>query len=142
MQRAPRICNCGLRIAPGELCPCERKRAASRRDARPPAAARGYDADWRRAIAGFLAAHPWCSACAAKGITTPASVVGHIVSVRIDPSRRLDPSNWTPLCRGCNARDAHRDRKGRGGLESFLVAGGDHRAPHRTKQFRFFLPER
>lgn len=122
MPRAPRLCSCGLLVAPGETCLCQRHRAAQRADTRPPASARGYDAEWRRRTAGFLRLHPHCAACARAGVVTPSEVVGHIVSVRIDPSRRLDPSNWEALCRSHNARDAHRDRKGGGASKTFEVA--------------------
>jgi 5-methylcytosine-specific restriction endonuclease McrA len=140
MQRAPRLCSCGLKIAQGGLCPCERRRASARKDARPSASARGYDREWRRLTAGFLTAHPYCSDCSEKGLTTPATVVGHVVSVWKDPSRRLDPTNWKPLCRGCNARDAHREKKGEGGAKAFAKTFETTGFPSTRNNPEFFSP--
>ncbi|HEV7283907.1 MAG TPA: HNH endonuclease signature motif containing protein, partial [Kaistia sp.] len=96
-RRAPRICSCGKVVAAGERCACQVKRDSirkARHDAkRPSAGQRGYDADWRKLRALHLAGHPHCVRCGAI-----ASVVDHIISVRIAPHRRLDPSNLQSLC--------------------------------------------
>jgi 5-methylcytosine-specific restriction protein A len=63
-----------------------------------PAAARGYDADWRTLRAAHLAEHPFCRACAARGIERRAHMVDHIEPIRQAPERRLDPSNLQSLC--------------------------------------------
>ena len=43
------------------------------------AAARGYNARWRRESKKFLQHHPLCEECLKKGIAPPAAVVDHIV---------------------------------------------------------------
>jgi hypothetical protein len=60
---------------------------------RPDARRRGYDSAWARLRAAHLAAHPACVACGRAG-----QHVDHIVTVRQDPARRLDPANLQTLC--------------------------------------------
>lgn len=123
MQRAPRLCSCGIKVAPGEQCPCERRRAAARKDGRPSASARGYDRAWLRLARAFLATHPRCALCVEAGVFTAAEVVDHIVPVCDRPDLRLDPANLQALCRSHNARKATAEKRarseGRGGLEAF-----------------------
>lgn len=101
--RAPRLCRCGHRVAHGALCPCERRAEAERKarfdKGRPSAAARGYDADWRKLRAAHLKAHPFCVRCGA-----PARDVDHIEGVRKAPARRLDPTNLQSFCTPCHSR--------------------------------------
>lgn len=101
--RAPRLCRCGHRVAHDAACPCERREAAERKARfdkdRPSAAARGYDADWRRLRAAQLAAHPFCRRCGA-----PARDVDHVAPLRQAPERRLDPANLQSLCASCHSR--------------------------------------
>lgn len=96
--RAPRLCNCGHRVASGVRCPCERKADAERKarfdKGRPSAAARGYDADWTALRAKHLAAHPRCVRCGA-----PATDADHVTPIRVAPERRLDPTNLQSLCK-------------------------------------------
>lgn len=103
--RAPSIRGCcGRRLPKEVMCPCQqaRKREADKAyDAgRPSASRRGYDAEWRTLRKAYLAepGHQLC-ACGA-----PATLVGHIVSIRQAPGRRLDRSNWKPSCTPCNLR--------------------------------------
>jgi 5-methylcytosine-specific restriction enzyme A len=65
---------------------------------RATAAQRGYDHDWFRLRAIVLRDEPYCRFCAARGVTTRASIVDHIESIRMAPERRLDPDNLQPLC--------------------------------------------
>ncbi|WP_420848240.1 HNH endonuclease signature motif containing protein [Prosthecomicrobium hirschii] len=110
-KRAPRICGCGLSIASGNPCPCERKRRAAVRRAhdetRPDPAARGYDAEWRKVRAAFLARNPCCAwpECEAK-----ATEVDHIESVRARPDLRLSWSNLRPYCKPHHSRRTARDQ--------------------------------
>jgi 5-methylcytosine-specific restriction protein A len=90
---------------------CKRRHEQRDIQRRGDASRRGYDHTWRKATAGFLAWHLWCARCAREGRQTPATLVGHIVAVRIDPSRRLDPSNWEALCLSCNGKQAHEDNQ-------------------------------
>jgi 5-methylcytosine-specific restriction endonuclease McrA len=71
---------------------------------RPPAAARGYGADWRALRDQVLAAEPMCRECARRDIETAAKMVDHIESIRLAPERRLDPTNVQPLCWPCHRR--------------------------------------
>jgi 5-methylcytosine-specific restriction protein A len=59
---------------------------------------RGYDSDWRKARARHLQHSPLCVMCNAEERTTAADVVDHIVPIAVDPSRRLDPTNFRSLC--------------------------------------------
>ena len=49
------------------------------------AAARGYNARWRRESKKFLQLHPLCQDCLCHSIAAPATVVDHIVPHRGDP---------------------------------------------------------
>lgn len=97
--RAPRICGCGYKIASGQQCSCERRRAAERKARaeanRPTARERGYDTKWDRERAAYLAANP---RCAHPGCTTASSVVDHKIPHRGDRKLFWSRSNWQPLC--------------------------------------------
>jgi 5-methylcytosine-specific restriction enzyme A len=54
-----------------------------------------YDSAWRRLRNSYIATHRYCQA---RNCLLPAAEVDHIVSVRDDPSRRLDPTNLQSLC--------------------------------------------
>lgn len=64
---------------------------------------RGYDATWRRARDHHLREHPLCAVCESRGRTTAAVLVDHIVPIAVDPSRRLDPTNFRSCCTACHA---------------------------------------
>lgn len=81
------------------------ERLAKADAARPSAAARGYDSDWRKLRAEWVEANPTCIECGA-----PAKHVDHIVSIREAPHRRLDPSNLRSLCHSCHSRRTARDQ--------------------------------
>ncbi|PIO99660.1 HNH endonuclease [Pleomorphomonas carboxyditropha] len=108
--RPPRIAPCcGLTIAAGELCPCQRRRQQEARRAvdakRPSATARGYDAAWRKVRSQFLAAHPRCVECGAA-----ATEVDHIKPVAERPDLRLKWSNLRSFCKSCHSRRTARDQ--------------------------------
>lgn len=76
-------------------------------EGRPSAAKRGYGRRWRRARKMYLAHHPLCVACAARGRTTLATVVDHIVPARHRPELFWDAANWQAMCHRChNAKTA------------------------------------
>lgn len=61
--------------------------------------------EWAALALGHLARYPNCVDCERMtGRITPATVPHHIVPVRLDPSRRLDPSNLVSLCNCCHQR--------------------------------------
>ena len=81
----------------------------------PPAAARGYDADWRALRNAHLAEHPFCRACLGEGRERRAAMVDHIESIKVAPERRLDPSNLQSLCwphhNSKTQKDRHREQQ-------------------------------
>ena len=89
----------------------KRKAAQQRTDAaRPNAAARGYDARWRRTSAAFLRANPRCIDCG-----KPAKHADHAPISRAELVRRGDPNpdawhHLQPRCHPCHsARTAAHD---------------------------------
>ena len=70
----------------------------------------GYGSDWRRVRDAYIRAHPGCEwpGCGAR-----AEEVDHIVRVKLDPGRRLDPTNLRALC-----LHHHRSRTGRDGAKA------------------------
>jgi 5-methylcytosine-specific restriction enzyme A len=87
------------------------KRALERE--RPSAARRGYDSRWRRARRPYLARHPLCVRCHAKGHVVAATVVDHMVPHRGDERLFWDQANWAALCKRCH--DGKTAREGRWG---------------------------
>lgn len=69
---------------------------------RQSAAARGYDARWRRAREAYLTENPWCVYCERAGRFEPATVVDHIEPHRGDMELFWDRSNWQGLCAPCH----------------------------------------
>jgi 5-methylcytosine-specific restriction endonuclease McrA len=74
----------------------ERKARADAR--RPSRQARGYDAEWEKARAEWLLAYPSCKRCGA-----PATLVDHVVPIKVAPHRRLDRTNFQSLCTPCHS---------------------------------------
>jgi 5-methylcytosine-specific restriction enzyme A len=101
--RAPRICGLCNGVHPkGERCGKavmrDRERKARHDAKRPSAKARGYDGEWEKARADFLAVYPSCRRCGAA-----ATLVDHIVPIRKAPHRRLDRTNFMALCTPCHS---------------------------------------
>jgi 5-methylcytosine-specific restriction endonuclease McrA len=71
------------------------------------------DRKWRKFRKAFLAdpEHALCADCAAKGVTTAAEEVHHLVRRDRDPSGEhwFDPEKCLALCKSC-----HSTRTGRG----------------------------
>ena len=101
--RAPSICTkCGQVHQAGERCTVadarNRERKARADTKRPSARKRGYDAEWQRARADYLAAYPSCQRCG-----HPATLVDHVIPIRQAPERRLDRTNFMALCTPCHS---------------------------------------
>jgi 5-methylcytosine-specific restriction protein A len=77
------------------------------------AAARGYDAAWRRVRLVVLNAEPLCRFCTAEGRVTAATDVDHIKAFHglADPLR-LALGNLRPLCRPCHMQRTARQARG------------------------------
>lgn len=92
--------------------PAARPRTPPRRE-RGTTSERGYDHDWQRLRAAYIAEHPLCEECERKGSTVVADDVDHkrAFQGREDPLR-LDWNNLRALCRTCH----NQKTKGRGGL--------------------------
>lgn len=64
-----------------------------------------YDKDWVKLRKAHLISSPFCVPCSQDfGKLTEASSVHHIVYVRDDDKRRLDPTNCMSICRSCHSR--------------------------------------
>lgn len=84
----------------------ERKARHDRK--RPSARQRGYDAEWQKARADYLAAYPSCRRCGAK-----ADLVDHVIPIKVAPHRRLDRTNFQSLCTACHSgAKQSQERKG------------------------------
>ena len=65
----------------------------------------GPQAHWyRRATRDYLKAHPICWLCALPG----ADTIDHVIPTSKAPALALDPGNWRPAHRVCNARRGNR----------------------------------
>ena len=84
---------------PASYCNDHRQHERSRRQPNRSAAARGYDRQWRKERAAFLARHPRCVGCGGA-----ATVVDHIVPHRGDRQLFYDHGNWQALCASCHGR--------------------------------------
>lgn len=91
---------------------------------RGTAAERGYDAEWQALAAEHLALHPWCS----DGCGLRATDVDHIVSIRVAPHRRLDPTNLRSYAHGCHSRKTVKEDGGFGRRPADGPADGNPRA--------------
>lgn len=101
--RAPKVCGaCGKTHLTDAECSIIAARTKARKaryhKTAPSAAERGYDHEWRKARADWLAVYPSCARCGQK-----ADVVDHIVPIRKAPHRRLDRTNFQSLCTPCHS---------------------------------------
>ena len=80
-------------------------------DNRPSAAARMYGRRWRRQRKFYLAKHPLCAECLARGLTTAATRVDHVEPHRGDRKKFKDRENWQSLCESCHNRKSVKERK-------------------------------
>jgi 5-methylcytosine-specific restriction enzyme A len=83
-------------------CPaCQLKRKLHSRyydKQRGTPAERGYDNEWIKFRATYLAHNPLCIDCLAENIYEPATEVHHIIELK-DGGARLDPDNCAALCK-------------------------------------------
>ncbi|MGR3991461.1 HNH endonuclease signature motif containing protein [Pseudomonas sp. 1121_17] len=70
---------------------------------RESSTARGYGYKWQQARAGFLAKHPLCIKCQARGLVVVATDVDHIEPHKGDMAVFWDRSNWQALCGPCHS---------------------------------------
>jgi 5-methylcytosine-specific restriction protein A len=98
-------CNCGGIIRDGI---CNRCRSKRRQDQRSSACKRGYGRQWRNKTrgkdgkSGWVALHPLCICCKARGRVAPTEVVDHITPHNRDRELFNDTENWQPLCGICH----------------------------------------
>ncbi len=117
MSRPPHVCPCNNIVPHGELCACQhkaREERNQRHDARRPSAHdRGYNHEWRKARAEYLALYSHCRECAKSGITRLATVVDHIIAHRGDKRLFWHRANWQPLCAPCHNSIKQRQERNR-----------------------------
>jgi len=63
-------------------------------------------ARWRKLRVWFLNRNPICNRCQAS-----AEEVHHIVELKADPERALDPDNLEALCKRCHSRETGKKPK-------------------------------
>lgn len=74
-----------------------------------------YDTQrWRDYRIHFLQVSPLCRYCKQKGRDTAATIVDHIIPVRVDDSINFfDSENHQPLCESCHNRKSAQERYGK-----------------------------
>lgn len=75
-----------------------KKKAIPTAKPRGTACQRGYDRNWRKARAVFLANNPLCAECLKGNKVTPATVVDHVQAHRGDRDKFWTEENWQSLC--------------------------------------------
>ncbi|MCU0871967.1 MAG: HNH endonuclease [Pirellulaceae bacterium] len=80
---------------------------------RPSAADRGYDRNWRRERAAWLAQFPLCAIHLQAGEIEPATVVDH----KVPHEGQQDPAfwnreNWQSLCKACHDKKTRQESRG------------------------------
>lgn len=80
---------------------------------RQSASARGYTYRWRLKARRFLKLNPLCALCQARGRTTLAACVDHIVPHKGDQLLFWAEANWQGLCPPCHSsRKQQAERRG------------------------------
>jgi len=100
---------CPNRAEVGGKC---RAHARERERQRGSAASRGYGAEWRRKRATYLAEHPWCVDCLAKGQYVPATEVDHVIP--LSRGGADEPSNYAGRCKPHHSAKTMRESVGGG----------------------------
>ena len=77
---------------------------------RGSAAARGYDARWRKLRLMVLSGEPLCRVCRADGRVTAATLVDHVTPKSQGGSDH--PTNLQPLCAPCHDAKTSGERHG------------------------------
>lgn len=99
---APSICShCGQPHPNGERCAkaaAQIRERKTRHDAkRPSARQRGYDAEWDKARAEYLAVYSSCRRCGQR-----ATTVDHVIPHKGNMTLFWDRGNWQSLCDHCH----------------------------------------
>ncbi|MGE0714092.1 MAG: hypothetical protein AB7P02_01510 [Alphaproteobacteria bacterium] len=101
--RPARVCSsCGATVVSGETCRCRIERAAAYNRARGSARRRGYNAQWDRARAEFLA-DPRNKFCIC-GCGKIADTIDHHPPHKGDIAAFWDRSRWRPMTWSCHSR--------------------------------------
>ncbi|QDU62155.1 HNH endonuclease [Planctomycetes bacterium Pan216] len=92
-------------LAPDQGDPETERRRRYQRERTDQAFQRFYQSKrWRRFRKWFLARQPLCIDCEAAGRLKEADQLHHVVKLKDDWSRRLDPTNVVGLCRSCHSK--------------------------------------
>ena len=97
---------CGRLVRGASRCgDCQRAAWRHWNANRDPFARKVYaSAAWRRLADAVVAAASGCAYCGRADVKLTAD---HIIGIRRDPSRALDPSNLLAACRSCQERRKH-----------------------------------
>lgn len=67
--------------------------------------------EWRALRNHFISEHPICARCETNnGIITRATLVDHIIPIRLDDNLKLDANNLQSLCSKCHTQKTLDDR--------------------------------
>jgi 5-methylcytosine-specific restriction protein A len=92
-------------------CPTHSASKDPARYNRGTTASKGYGSDWERIRLVALERDKYlCQMCLSDSIATPATLVDHVVPVKVDRSRRLDLTNLQSLCVTCHSIKTYRDK--------------------------------
>ena len=69
-----------------------------------------HSKQWRSIRKEILIDEPLCRECQRKGYYTAASVVDHIIPIRLG-GNKLDKSNLQPLCKPCHESKSSYEKK-------------------------------
>lgn len=83
---------------------------------------------WIKGRLQFLAQHPLCERCQAKGRITAASVVNHRTPHKGNLDLFFDQANWEPTCKPCHDSDIQSEER-----SGFSKAIGDDGWPTCSK---------
>lgn len=92
----------------------EQVKSYAREKPRESSTSRGYGYKWQQARAGWLAKHPLCVQCQARGLVVEATDVDHIVPHKGDMTVFWDRSKWQSLCASCHSAKTAREDGGFG----------------------------
>jgi len=109
-RRALRPCaypGCAALVADGSRCPAHPY--PRKKDTRPSAARRGYDAEWSKVRLRYLRDHPFCE-YQTRCDGAPATEVDHVTPLADGGTHH--PDNLKAACKACHSRktmttDAH-----------------------------------
>jgi 5-methylcytosine-specific restriction enzyme A len=93
---------------------CDKHQTQHQRDTqrwRGTAASRGYGYQHQQERERHLRDHPLCVRCLIAERVTAATVLDHIVPVRVAPERQHDPTNHQGLCVDCHALKTAEDQR-------------------------------